>query len=481
MAKINRDNLTYLGHDYQHRLIGQLLTDAKFANSIIDILNPNYFEDPYLRIITAVIKEAKDTDDIIPDLGSIQFRLLEDVKDDMQQKYVIKLLRKISEASAHDTLKVQDIAMKFCKQQELKKSIKEIEKIINKGDINDYDECESILRKALEYGTSKDDGIDVFDNIKQVLSEDFRNPIRTGINGLDEYMDGGLSKGELAVILAPFGVGKTTMMTKLANTAMNDGKKVLQIFFEDNPKVIQRKHLSCWTGIDLNSLSLHKEDILDMCNEMVNETKNKGVIKLKKFPSDGTTIPIIRQYIRKLIAQGFKPDIVLLDYIDCVQPSKSYDDANVGEGSVMRQFESMLAELDIAGWTAVQGNRSSIGANVVEANQMAGSIKKGQIGHFIVSIAKTLDQKENGTATMAILKSRFGKDGIIFEDITFDNAKIQIDMGISKGARTQSEHKQDVVDANQNRVNAVLESMKNRKSALNGSQTIAEELGIGEK
>ena len=34
------------------------------------------------------------------------------------------------------------------------------------------------------------------------------------------------------------------MMTKIANTAMSDGYNVLQIFFEDNPKVIQRKHLS---------------------------------------------------------------------------------------------------------------------------------------------------------------------------------------------------------------------------------------------
>jgi hypothetical protein len=125
----------------------------------------------------------------------------------------------------------------------------------------------------------------------------------------------------------------------------------------------------------------------------------------------------------------------------------------------------------MAGWTAVQGNRSSIKAEVVEADQMGGSIKKGQIGHFIVSIAKTLDQKDNGTATMAILKSRFGKDGIIFQDITFDNARIQIDMGISKGARTKTEFKKDVEVSQQARVNTVLESMKARQEALNGVNT----------
>ena len=256
----------------------------------------------------------------------------------------------------------------------------------------------------------------------------------------------------------------TTMMTKIANTAMSDGYRVLQIFFEDNPKVIQRKHLSCWSGYDLNSLSDHKSELIEMTNEMMS---GKGSLKLKKFSSDGTTIPVIRQYIRKLIAQGWKPDIILLDYIDCVEPSRKFDDVNAGEGSVMRQFEAMLAELDIAGWTAIQGNRSSIKADVVEADQMGGSIKKAQIAHFVVSIAKTLDQKEAGTATMAILKSRFGKSGLIFEDIKFDNGTIQIDMGQSTGARTHSEHKQGKEVAGQQRVNSVLEAAKQRNSVLN--------------
>jgi hypothetical protein len=832
MAKIDKDSLGYLGLDYQMRFVAQLLTDNRFAQSIIDIVDPNYFADPYLRVIVATIKDAKEHDDIIPDMGSIEFRLLEDIKDDIQQKYAISQLNKIKNTSLYDTLKVQDIAMKFCKQQELKKSIKSIQTIIDKGDFESYDECESILRKALEHGDSKDDTIDVLDNIDSILSDDFRQPIRTGIGFLDEVMNGGLSKGELALILAPFGVGKaqpltskiltpngwttmgdikvgdqvisrdgkptkvvgvypqgirpiykisfndgtstfcdkehlwavntinqrnrktkkdgkgiylapdntfktistsdmidnvkvwgnrrlnykvpnvqpiefdkkdllidpyllgvilgdgcittdnqphfvtkdieiinevskvtnisvteqireiekeidgelvlvkrsltkvsllgiknlltslalygtnssskfipkdylytsvsdrvsilqglvdtdgyinkhtieiatvskqlaedirelvlslggrvsvtkkqgsyrklgiristqkyyrisfsfpdnnivpsrltrkisrfnprikygsnkfisgieysheeeaqcimvdnpehlyvtddyivthnTTMITKMANTAMNDGYNVIQIFFEDNPKVIQRKHVSCWTGIDLNDLSLHTDAIINLKDEK--NINPKGQIKLKKFPSAGTTIPMIRQYIRKKIAEGFRPDIILLDYIDCVAPSRRYDDANIGEGSVMREFESMLDELNLAGWTAVQGNRSSIKATVVESDQMGGSIKKGQIGHFIVSIAKSLDQKENGTATMAILKSRFGKDGLIFEDIIFNNSTIQIENNEFKGGRTQVEHRKDVEVNNQQRVNDLLNATRLRREALN--------------
>ena len=466
MSKISRDSFGYLGADFQLRLVAQLLVDNKFAESIIDIIDANYFDDQHLKVIVSTIKEAYQEYNVIPDMGSLEFRLLDSIVNEFDQKYAMAQLRMVKDANLNDSLAVQDKAMKFCKQQELKKSIKEIQLIIDKGDISRYDECEEILKKALEHGDNKDGGINVLDNIDAVLVDDFRKPIPTGIKGLDEIMDGGLSKGELAIILAPFGVGKTTMITKIANTAKNLGKNVLQIIFEDTTKIIQRKHLACWSGHELNSLSQHKDEL----KELVERKKVElGILKIKKFPSDGTTIPIIRQYIRKLIAQGFRPDIVLLDYIDCVQPSKRFDDVNAGEGNVMRQFETLLSEFDIAGWTAVQGNRSSIKSEVVEADQMGGSIKKGQIGHFVVSIAKTLDQKENGTATMAILKSRFGKDGMILADIIFDNARIQIDMNGEKGARTQGDYNKDKEKEEKKHVANMLNAIQKRKAVISGN------------
>lgn len=467
---VDRDSFGYLGYEFQVRLITQLLTDKKFANSIIDIISPNYFDDEYLRLISATIKDANEKYESIPDIHTLEARLMDRISDEIKKQYIISTLRKIKEANLNDSPWVQDMGMKFCKQQELKRSLKEIQKIIDKGRLEEFNQCEEILRKALEIGNHKDDGIDVFDNVDDVLADDFRKPIPTGIQGLDEYMDGGLAKSELGVILAPFGVGKTTMITKIANTAKNLGYNVLQIFFEDNSKVIQRKHLACWTGIELNELSNFKEEIKERIKL---EQSKGGILKLKKFPSDGTTIPHIKQYIRRLMAQGFKPDVILIDYIDCIQPTKHFDDVYSGEGNVMRQFESMLAELDIVGWTAVQGNRSSIGKELVEADQMGGSIKKGQIGHFIVSIAKTLTQKEEGTANMAILKSRFGKDGVIFNDIKFDNSKINIDMSENSGAKTflaAKEEKVNQVKLNeQERVNKVMADLKAKKEQLQSS------------
>ena len=113
-------------------------------------------------------------------------------------------------------------------------------------------------------------------------------------------------------------------------------------------------------------------------------------------------------------------------------------------------------------------HNSSIKAEVVESDQMGGSIKRGQIGHFIISVAKSLTQKEEGTATLAILKSRFGKDGIIFYDVIFDNGLINIDVseGNNNGfGMSMLDAQKNKEAANQQLVNDVL---KKKRDIMNG-------------
>ena len=116
-----------------------------------------------------------------------------------------------------------------------------------------------------------------------------------------------------------------------------------------------------------------------------------------------------------------------MDYIDCVAAEKNFScDEWKSEGNIMRQFEAMCYEFDVAAWTATQGNRSSISSEIVTTDQMGGSIKKAQVGHVIISVAKTLQQKELGLATIAITKSRLGQDGVVFENCKFDNKLLDI-------------------------------------------------------
>jgi hypothetical protein len=120
----------------------------------------------------------------------------------------------------------------------------------------------------------------------------------------------------------------------------------------------------------------------------------------------------------------------------------------------------MCHELEIAGWTATQGNRSSISSEVVTTDQMGGSIKKAQVGHVIISVAKTLQQKEMKLATIAITKSRLGQDGIVFENCKFDNELLVIDTESSVtflGFEEQQEEKK------KDRIKELFEKRKQRE------------------
>jgi len=315
-----------------------------------------------------------------------------------------------------------------------------------------------MVREALQVGERETGTEDVFHNLDDVLNDDYRHPIPMGIPGIDRLLKGGLAKGEIGVILAPTGVGKTSMTTKIANHAFNMGFNVLQVFFEDNPKIIQRKHFTLWTGIKPDDLSLKKDEVMEKVADVQNTMKNKLI--LKKLPSDSLTMLQIKNQIRKMIADGLNLDLIILDYIDCVMPEKSLGDEWKSEGSVMRAFESMCHELNIAGWTATQGNRSSISSEVVTTDQMGGSIKKAQVGHVIISIAKTLQQKEMKLATIAITKSRIGSDGIVFENCKFDNELIEIDTDSSVTFLGLEEQKEE---SNRQRVKDLLEKRKQRE------------------
>jgi replicative DNA helicase len=458
----NDKNFGYLGNTFQIQLLNNIILYKDFATSIVDVLDPKYFDNQYFRLIMQMIREYYIKYEHAPTYNTLEQMTKSEISSPMAQKMVMDMLEQVKESPIDGSDYVQEKSLKFCKQQELQKVMSKAQKIIDKGDFESYDHLEEMVREALQVGEVEIGTSDVFSNLDEVLDDDYRHPIPMGIQGIDNLLKGGLAKGEIGVILAPTGVGKTTILTKLANNAFNLGYSVLQIFFEDNPKIIQRKHFTMWTGIAPDDLSNHRDVVIEKVKEIKLNTKNK--LTLKKLPSDTMTMNQIKNQVRKMTAEGNKVDMIVLDYIDCVVPDRKLEDEWKSEGSVMRAFEALCHELQIVGWTATQGNRSSISSEVVTTDQMGGSIKKAQVGHVIITVAKTLQQKEMNLATIAITKSRLGKDGVVFENCKFDNEFLVIDTEQSVTFLGLEEQKEE---RNKSRINDLLNRRQQRQNTTN--------------
>ena len=422
---MSEKNFGYLGASFQQTLLKAIIENKKYGEQIIDVIETKYFENQSFRHITQHIKEYYQKYNRMPDYQSLAHAIMVDYGSEELARVHLDTIQDLMDNTKEDPM-VQEEALNFCKQQNLKKEIKHINTIIENGKFQEYHKIEGIIQKALRVGLPPDETVDVFHNIDQALEKDSRCPIPTGISGLDSALKGGLGKGELGVVLAPTGTGKSTLLTLFANTAYNCGFNVLQVFFEDSTDVIKRKHYTVWSGVSPDEQPDNKELVK---NAVLEKSANSKVsLDLLKLPSDSVTISEIKTRVRKRLSEGKKIDLLIIDYVDCISPEKSqYGDEWKGEGSVMRSLESMTNEFNLAIWTATQGNRESISSEVVNSDQMGGSIKKAQIAHVILSIGKTIEQKDHKMATMTLLKSRIGKDGIIWQNCKFDNEYLIID------------------------------------------------------
>ena len=137
--------------------------------------------------------------------------------------------------------------------------------------------------------------------------------------------------------------------------------------------------------------------------------------------------------IQQYISRGFVPDIVVIDYFECLRPEKNTDGNQnsewTREGITMRKLETLAKEFNIALWVPVQSTKDAINQEYVGLNQAGGSVRKTQIGHVVIQLAQTPQQKEEHRLNMFIRKLRDVKIGrTSFPNVKFNNGTCKFDM-----------------------------------------------------
>lgn len=434
----------YLGPDFQQRLMWQLLVEPEFAEKIIPDLAVEYFDDPNLKRLFIIIVEYYTEYEKVPNLQNRSIhQAINEYKtpnNQIEEESLFSVIKRIelwneriiNKQMLYDGDAVQKSAKWFIKQQEYRKLAEKILDDVKTGDIKSkytVNVIEEKFHKISHIGDEDDDSESILEGIDKALRKEFRETIPTGIESIDSLTGGGLGKGEIGVVLAPSGVGKTTFLTKVANTAYELENNVAHIVFEDTVDQIKRKHYTIWSDSALSRLNDDDENdrVRKVVGEKAKAMEGKGRLIIKRFSQEDTTIKDIRNWMINYEKKwGFKFNILVLDYLDVLESHKRSPDRNEAELAIIKGFESLAADMDIPAWTAIQSNRSGIGAEFVEAQQTGGSIKRMQKAHFFMSIAKTQAQQEANFANIRIIKARFARDGQLFEDCVFNNDTMKI-------------------------------------------------------
>lgn len=438
--KIKTD-LEYLGEDFQVELVKCFIEDQPFFKEIEPIIDQNMFTEDQLRRIVGFMKDRYGLNGVVATYKDLDTIIRNKISDAISVERCLAMLTKIQTTETRGIDLIEGYSEKFFKQQNLIKAINQAQEIIKIGDSERYNEIEDIFKKALEVNNKKDLGFHVFDNMEEALKEDYRCTIPTGADLLDDAFYGGLGKGELGIIIAPSSVGKTSATTGFAANAAvaetednnNQGYKVLHIFFEDEEVNIKRKYYAFLTGFDACELS--RPDIRPKVVEMINNHKWKEMIQRNivgyHAPNGEFSASDIKRFIQQHIAMGFKPDMVVVDYFECLKlekPESSADTEWTREGLTMRKLEHIAHEFNVALWVPVQGTKDSFNQQIVGLTQAGGSVKKIQIGHVIISFARTEEMRAKDLINIFVNKFRPGRIKVNhFLNVTFNNGTTKFD------------------------------------------------------
>ena len=178
-------NFEYLGNEFQLQLLNQLIVDKDFAHSIIGVIEPSYFENKYFKLIVQMVKEYYQKFEHSPSFDTLTQVAKSEIAQELLLKITLDTISDIKNIDDSGSLFVQEKALKFCKQQELQKVMDKAKKIIDHGEFENYDTLEEMVREALQVGNVDRGTGEVFEDLDDVLAEDYRHPIPMGIPGID--------------------------------------------------------------------------------------------------------------------------------------------------------------------------------------------------------------------------------------------------------------------------------------------------------
>jgi len=261
----NGDNA--LNSNYQNKLIHVFCEDKTgFSEQIIDVLDSKYFDNYQKILVEHALSYYNDRGTII------RFSTLKDRisfrEKGLLKEQLIGLVDKISELNIEDKEEVKESSTEFF----VKRNVRDV--ILNAAENWKENKWDSILRdfeEALKAGQPKDTGHDYFKDVNKRLSKDFRVPIPF-MDGLDDIIGGGLSPGELGVIIAPPGGGKSMALVKGASTALLAGKNVVYYTFELSEDVVGQRFDACINDIKLK----HVWDYPEYITEQLEDVAQKG-------------------------------------------------------------------------------------------------------------------------------------------------------------------------------------------------------------
>lgn len=416
------------GDAFQEGLVQALLQDSRWAQQMSEVIRLEYFDKRHLQFLVERFFAYNKQYKTFPSLAMLVTAVKDELRtgsDVAMRDAIIAYIKRVrSNPDPGDLPYIKDRALSFCRRQAMKDALESSIDLIN---ASNYDDVVTTMRRALAVGTLPSVGHKFFDDVDARLERVSRICVPTGIPELDAngILGGGLGGGELGVIAANTGVGKSHFLVQMGANAVLANKNVVHYTFELNERYTGIRYDSNLCDIPSNDIYDSKEKVKLRYQAMKDAGKH-GRLIVKEYPTNTCSVVTIRNHLERVeVTEGFRPDLVIVDYADIMKSTRRFDSLRHELKLVYEELRTLAQDAGVPIWTGSQAHRDSANAEVVGLENMAEAYGKAMVADFVATISRKPLEKSTGTGRLYIAKNRMGRDGLVYP-ISIDTATSRI-------------------------------------------------------
>lgn len=415
------------GADFEKKILYNLISDKQFLEQVNGIIKPEYFEVKAHRYIVNVILQVykKHGKPCTFDTFKIY---LKQFNDHIAKKQALKIAFNLTEEDCSDYIDdyevIQQETLNYCRRQNWKNGFVESLDLIEEFKFN---EAQQKLEIAFYEGSDVSKGID-YDDIQDRLNTQPReNIIPTPWEPLNRRIGGGIGSGELMVIVGGMGSGKSHQACNFALYGKKQKHDVILYSLELSEAYLRKR-----VDTILLQEDLEDREPKDYIEQVAKELQKcpDGKLVIKKMNAGITPIDI-KNDIKMRRAGGLNPKMIIIDYMDLMQPINTFDrKAQIWDKLevITREIRNVVCDGEnISAIAYAQGNTGSLELSAIWAHNTSGGAKRLHPADIIGGYARNTAMKEQDIANFTMIKNRFGKDGFLLECNT-DYSISRIDM-----------------------------------------------------
>lgn len=424
----------------QESILALLSTNDREGRVASGLLDASQFNDTYQDFARRVIEYHRKhgkapgrahLDDLVDDiLNNPQHR---------QHKATVRIIEGVLDQS--ESINPQYLLTRvndFAKRSRLKEAITAASQRYVQDEDSTSD-VEKILVDAVRARSQDmDSGVRLTDKKRALTFLDHTAPdYSVGIPQLD-HSNVGLHYGQILMLVAPKGAGKSWWVTDIGKRCVVQKAKVVHYTLE-NPwsQTLGRYYQSFFAvppkgdDVSLTHLQLdklgrlkgHKREVytphISLDSPKIRKYLGRKIddwgarldnLVVKQFQSGTLTMDQLEAHLEYLeVAEEFIPNVMLLDYPDLMSLKGS--DKRIALGDTFVQLRGLLERRKMCGGFPTQGNRTSWDAETVKASMISEDASKVMTSDMVLIYSQTPSEKALNLARLAVPYNRNGRQG----------------------------------------------------------------------